>query len=209
MHEAFLREHLKGYGFVCAYRSRKGTQEGLMIAYSLASFEPVRDGYFWISDTPERESKDWGTAFPRIALYVTLQNKQSGRQCTIMDVHLDHVSEEARQEGMRVLLEQKQALGIESMVLLGDMNDHDDTLMYTQAVSGGLVDAKEVASSVYEGSGATYHKYGKKLNAKRIDYFFLTPDLDVLSYAVIDRTVDGVYPSDHFPLVIRLAPTAW
>lgn len=204
MHVKFLKDRLKGYSFVNAYRTQKGAKEGLMIAYRTNAFEVVEEGYFWISETPEKESKDWGTAFPRIAVYATLKSVKSGKVVTVMDVHLDHVSAEARKEGMRVLLEQKAKLNMESLILLGDMNDYDDSLMYAKAIEGGLRDAKLIAENSYVGSGATYQGFGSKLDGRRIDYFFLTPDLEVSSYAVIDETYDGVYPSDHFPLVIKL-----
>ena len=204
MHEKYLKQHLAGYAFVTAYRTQHGNKEGVMIAYATDAFESIAEGYFWISETPEKESKDWGTAFPRVAVYTTLRNKHTGKLSTVMDVHLDHISAEARRQGMRVLLQQKEMLGIQSMILVGDLNDYDTSPMYAQAVAGGLVDALDVAQSIYTGSGATYHNFGRKLDAARIDYFFLTPDLTVKSYAVIDRTFDGVYPSDHFPLVIKL-----
>lgn len=204
IHLKFLKTHLKGYSFVNAYRTKTGTKEGLAIAYRTELFEALNDGYYWISDTPEKESKDWGTAFPRIALYATLKNVKTGKTFTVVDVHLDHVSQEARKEGMRVLVEQKEKLGFSSMILLGDMNDYEDSLMYKQAIDSGLLDAKNVADDVYAGSGCTYQKFGAKLNERRIDYFFLTPDIGVSSYSVADKTYDGVYPSDHFPLVIKL-----
>ena len=204
LHERYLQAHLAGYAFATAYRTDTGNKEGVMIAYATDAFELVDAGYFWISETPERESKDWGTAFPRVALYTTLHHRKTGRVCTVMNVHLDHQSAEARRQGMRVLLEQKAARGIASMILLGDLNDYDDSPMYEQATKGGLVDALTIADSTYTGTGATYQGYGSALGARRIDYFLLTPDLTVTSYAVADDTYEGVYPSDHFPLVIHL-----
>ena len=204
IHEKYLKKHLIGYDFICAYRSASGAKEGVMIAYNTNRFDKIADDCFWISDTPEVESKDWGTAFPRIALYATLKEKASEKVFTVMDTHLDHVSAEARQEGMRVLLEQKEKRGLNSLILLGDMNDVESSLMYEKALDGGLLDAKKTATKVYEGCGATYQGYGKALDSSRIDYFFLTSDISVKEYAVVDVTYDGVYPSDHFPLVIKI-----
>jgi len=40
--------------------------------------------------------------------------------------------------------------------------------------------------------------------AKRIDYLWLTPQVRVLKYGVLTDSWRGRYPSDHFPVVVRL-----
>ena len=39
---------------------------------------------------------------------------------------------------------------------------------------------------------------------RRIDYVFLTPGIRVLKYAVLTDSQRGRYPSDHFPVLVRL-----
>lgn len=201
LHEHYLRKHLIGYTFLVAYRSQSGIQEGMMLAYRTDRFDAIDSGMFWISETPEMESKDWGSAFPRVAVYATLQDKRTAQRFTVLDTHLDHISEEARGEGMRVLCEQKQARGWQNTLLMGDMNDYDTSLQYTYATSHGFADAAEEAQLCYHGKGATYQGYGQRLDAKRIDYIYCTPLWQVADYHVADTTFDGVYASDHFAIV--------
>ena len=40
--------------------------------------------------------------------------------------------------------------------------------------------------------------------SKRIDYLWLTPQVRVLKYGVLTDSWRGRYPSDHFPVVVRL-----
>ena len=49
----------------------------------------------------------------------------------------------------------------------------------------------------------TYHGYGKVDNA-HIDYCFINDKIKPISLKIIDETVDGMYPTDHYGLFIKL-----
>ena len=203
-HEKYLKSHLDGYGFFVAYRS-KVLKEGMLIAYRKDRFTLQDEGYFWLSTTPEKQSKDWNTSSYRIAAYTKLYDTQTGKSFTVLDTHLDNSSDEARAKGMEVIIQQVAARGLGSMILMGDMNDYENSPMFVTATTNGLKDARNSSPQVYDGSGSTWHNYGKQLNNKRIDYFFITNSINVLDYFVYDKTFDGTYPSDHFPIVTKLA----
>ncbi len=203
-HERYLKKHLQGYSFIVAYRTNDILKEGMMIAYRSDRFLSSAEGHFWLSETPEKMSKDWGTGSYRVAAYTTLTDKATDKIFTVMDTHLDNASKEARAKGIEVIMQQKEKLGFGTMILMGDMNDTDDSPMYKTATENNLVDARKVAASIYDGPGSTWHNYGAKLNGKRIDYFFISPSISVKNYVVFDKTFDGVYPSDHFPLYINV-----
>lgn len=207
IHEKYLRKHLEGYEFIIAYRTKLEPKEGMLLAYKKDRFTAEKEGMFWVSETPDRMSKDWGSNSYRVAAYAKLLDKKTNRYISPIDTHLDNVSEEAREKGIKVLIDQVNSLELENAILMGDMNDFDDTLMYKYATSHGYNDALIIADKSYVGSGATYQAYGKKLNGKRIDYFFLDPDFHVKDYHVVDKIYDGVYPSDHFPLTIIINMT--
>ena len=204
IHEKFLKEHLKGYEFIVAYRTGGPNREGAMIAYRKDRFTSEKQGMFWLSETPEVKSKDWGSSIYRVAVYSQLKDSKTGKTVTALDTHLDNASEEARREGIRVIIEQVEARGLQNPILFGDMNDWEESLMYEMAMDSGYLDALKIADTSYVGSGATYQDYGKDLDHKRIDYFFVKDTVHINSYKVIDKTFDGVYPSDHFPIGINL-----
>lgn len=204
IHEKYLRAHLDGYEFIVAYRTKLDPKEGMLLAYRKDRFTAEKEGMFWVSETPEKMSKDWGSASYRVAAYAKLLDKKTNKYVSIIDTHLDNASDKAREEGIRVLIKQVNSLELVNPILLGDMNDFDDSIMYKYATEHGYVDAFKVADTFYIGTGATYQAYGKKLNHKRIDYFFLDPSIHVNDYHVVDKLYDGVYPSDHFPIVINI-----
>jgi endonuclease/exonuclease/phosphatase family metal-dependent hydrolase len=44
-----------------------------------------------------------------------------------------------------------------------------------------------------------------RIEGEKIDYIFAQPGTEVLSASIVRTSRDGRYPSDHFPVVARLA----
>ena len=203
IHEKYYQKHLKGYTFQQGYREGSKDKEGTLILYRNDIFDARNAGLFWLSETPDVQSKDWGSDCFRVANYVTLKNKNNDNIFTIINTHLDHISEEARVKGMGVIISKVEELNLVNPIIMGDMNDTENSSMYQIATNYGLNDAQKVATEKYIGAGATYHAYGKGLNYPRIDFFFVKPLINVNDYHVVDTTFNGVYPSDHFPIVVK------
>ena len=195
--ELFFKAHLLGYTFI-------NSKSGLVTAFRNDRFSLLEYGKFWLSDTPDVESFGWDAACIRTALYSYILDNKTNKTYTITNTHLDHVGEQARINGIKLILEKMESLSSGTMILCGDMNDFVGGEMYEEATKT-LNDAQLVAKDTYLGPGATYHSYGRILKNARIDYFFLTPDIEINSYIVIDRTFDGIYPSDHFPILMKIA----
>ncbi len=203
-HEHYLRSHLIGYSFFVAYRTNDYFKEGLMIAYRSDRFVEVDKGRFWLSETPEKMSKSWDAGCSRIALYLQLNDKATGKIFTIVNTHLDNAGEIARVKGMDVITEQGKKREWDATILMGDMNDIEGSPMYLEALNNGFVDGQKTATEIYTGKGSTWHGYGKYPNLERIDFFFLSPGLNVKKYFVYDKAYNGVYPSDHYPIVMEV-----
>ena len=199
----FFSSHMSGYTFIQGYATEGGG--GVVTAIRSDRFEIVDTGKFWLSETPDVESGSWDTACLRVALYANIIDKKTNSSYIITNTHLDHVSEEARIKGMALILNRMEALDASKMIIFGDINDFVFGEMYESVMDYGLNDAQLVASKTYLGPGATYHSYGRILNNARIDFFFLTPNITVNSYRVIDTTFDGVYYSDHFSILMKIA----
>lgn len=202
--ERYLNKHLSGYTLLHAYNRDGRRKESMTIAYRTDRFEEKAGGFFWLSDTPEKMSKSWKSGSYRIANYVVLTDNRTNKTFAAIDTHLDNVSEEARANGIKVILDQIEKRGLPRPVLMGDMNDFPQTPFYKEVEKSGLLDAREAAKSVYDGPGPTWHNFGKPIDLSRIDYFFVSPDITVSEYAVFDKSYDGVYPSDHYPIVIKI-----
>lgn len=52
----------------------------------------------------------------------------------------------------------------------------------------------------------TYHRFAGRVKAGRspIDYIFASQEFEILSSRISTFSLDGEYPSDHFPLIADL-----
>lgn len=197
-----LQKSLQGYGSFIDYREECDDPEGCPVFYNLSKFEVERKGSFWLSETPDRPSRDWGAACYRICSFAVLVQKSDSKKLAVFNTHLDHVSEEARIKGIRLVLEKLNEFGGMPCVIMGDFNDYESSRTYISA-SELFDDAKYRTSDT--DSGSTYQGWGENADGENIDYFFVSKQgLDILQYRVIRTTYDGVYPSDHFPIKLKL-----
>ena len=201
-HYAYLCDSLKGYDNILTYRDNSALSEGCPIFYSSERFGLKDKGSFWLSETPEKMSKDWGAACYRICSYAILKDKQSGKELVVFNTHLDHVSDEARINGINVVLEKIQQFGNLPSIIMGDFNADESSSTY-KAATENFLDAKYQTDNTMK--GATYQAFGKQLDRENIDYFMISKTgIKVSEYKIIDKTYDGVYPSDHFPIEIKI-----
>ena len=195
----YLTECLAAFDSVIEYRDESIASEGCPVFYSRDLYTLVDKGSFWLSETPEVMSKDWGAACYRICSYVILTDRQSGKDFVVFNTHLDHVSDEARINGIAVVLDKIQDFGGLPSVIMGDLNALEDSETY-RAVTEHFADAYHTAEQVV--GNVTYQNWGTE--GRRIDYFMLSPDsFEVLRCQVVDPVADGTYISDHSPLLVE------
>ncbi len=200
-HYDYLNKYLKGYESIIEYREKGLHPEACPIFWNTEKFEFVRKGGFWLSKTPEKISKDWGAACYRICTYAVLKQKSDGKELAVFNTHLDHVSEKARINGIKLILEKLGEFGSMPCIIMGDFNDYEDSETYKAAVELFL-DAKHETQD--SDDGATYQGFGEHLEGKSIDFFFISKTgIEVLQFKIIRSTYDGVYPSDHFPIRLK------
>ncbi len=203
IHYRYLTNKLIGYDNIIKYRDKSPLAESCPIFYSTSKFECIDSGGFWLSETPEKQSKDWGSACYRICSYVILRQKDSGKQLVVFNTHLDHISDEARINGINVVLEKIKQFGSLPSIIMGDFNAVEDSETYKAATQ--LFDDAKYKSGNPDKS-ATYQHFGKELERENIDYFMISKTgIDVKDYQIIKKTYDGVYPSDHFPIKMEFS----
>ncbi len=175
------------------------------IYYLKDKYKLIDSGTFWLSETPEKRwTKSFDSACFRVASWALLEDKQTGQRYTHINTHLDHVLDSTREAQMKVLIEcvNKVANG-SPIVMTGDFNDYEDSLVYAVACES-FNDTKKVAKTSDE--GRTFTKYGQKAEKDHkgigaIDYIFADKELEIDTYKIIRNTVQGIYPSDHYPIV--------
>ena len=198
----YLCETLKGYGSVIAYRDDSAKAEGCPVFYKEDKYEVIDKNSFWLSETPEKMSKDWGSGCYRICSYVLLKDKGNGKEFLVFNTHLDDASEEARIKGIRVVLDKIAELGNVPAMLMGDFNVYEDSETYHSAMNA-FFDVKYQTENTM--TSCTYHGWGEQFDAPCIDYIMISQEgFEVNCYRVITKTYNGVYTSDHFPVVTEL-----
>ena len=201
----YMVDVLAGYDSVIDYRDNSLASEGCPIFYNTDLYALKDKGSFWLSSTPEVMSKDWGAAHYRICSYVILTEKASGKDFVVFNTHLDHVSDEARINGIAVVLDKIAQFGGLPSVIMGDFNALEGSETYTSAIKH-FQDAQYAAEATMEAH--TYQNWGNPESYKRLDYFMISKTgWLALRYAVVQPIHDGVYASDHCPIVLEMTLT--
>ena len=184
------------------------------IYYRHGELDIVDEGQFWLSETPEEQgSVSWNSNYPRICTWAHFRVKATDQAFIFYNTHLDHISQEARENGIQLIWERISKHYEEKnlpIILTGDFNSKPDNLV-VQFLRG----EKEIASSkailkdaysVLEGElGSTYHhEFSGEKTGEPIDYIFTTPNVEIIKTEVDRRMIDGGYPSDHYPVISTL-----
>ncbi len=183
--------------------SNKGGGEASPVFYKKDKYDLLDSGTFWLSKTPEKASKGWDAMFKRICTYAVLKDKETGFTYAHFNAHFDHLGVIARLESVAVIAEKITEIAPDIPVLFsGDLNHYKHADMYARVLESGLKDTKYLAKTV-SGGNVTYHGYSELVEKDApIDFIFTNSFAsDVESYAIISEKVNGIYASDHHPVV--------
>ncbi|MCC3371459.1 endonuclease/exonuclease/phosphatase family protein [Cohnella sp. REN36] len=208
-----LAAKLPGYAWIGEGRRGGSDDEHCAIFYDHDRLELLEQGQFWLSEQPGLAgSVGWDASLPRICTWAKLRDRASGLAFRCYNTHLDHQGVEARLEGARLLgrrIADDRREDRLPALLTGDFNsfpgDAPIRLLRGERDPGegfGLSDAYAQATAEI---GATYHAFQGGEAGEPIDYVFATEGIDLSDVRVDRRSVDGRYPSDHYPIVVAIA----
>jgi endonuclease/exonuclease/phosphatase family metal-dependent hydrolase len=196
------------YTFISAGRD-DGKREGESspVGFRTDRFEPLANGTFWLSETPEKVgSKGWDAALPRVATWVRLKDKKTGRTFLFVATHFDHKGKEARANAATLLHAKVEALrdGV-PVIIVGDFNAPEGSPPYKNLL-GKEGDANRLTDSFREANPnrgteeGTFNGFKGKRDGDRIDWILHTNDVKTVSCEIVRDNDNGHYPSDHFPV---------
>jgi endonuclease/exonuclease/phosphatase family metal-dependent hydrolase len=175
------------------------------LAFRRDRFRLIEQGGFWLSPTPDRPSRGWDAAFPRIVTWARLHDRRSGRRILALDTHWDHVGVEARLASGQMIRDwiAAQRTACENVVLLGDFNAPPSEASYRALVqSGELLDAKSVSETPPFGPAGTFNGFDIiRADAQAIDHVLISEGVRVLRHGVLTQHDAGRLPSDHYPVL--------
>ena len=222
---AFLRERLTEFEFIGDHRAAdRVSDEASPVFYRKSRFDVEKRGTFWLCETPDVPGVvGWGAACPRVCSYLVLREKTSGMRFCFANTHTDHVSAEAREKGMLLIINRmKEFGGGAPIIFTGDHNCPETdapAIAVAKILRNALYESEtsptgpwrtsngwkhlDVETSVLDAFRLKPDPRNDKRFGQRIDYIYVSPAVRVLDYATVaePRTHRRLYPSDHFPVV--------
>jgi endonuclease/exonuclease/phosphatase family metal-dependent hydrolase len=183
--------------------------EGCPIYWDTAAYNFLQGSAFWLSETPDVPgSKSWSTACTRIATWVFLSDRKTGRHFFVFNTHLDHISALARENGTRVLLKALDSLaGKAEVILTGDLNSLPTDIPWKLITESGIRDVRLIADPAGKTEApCTFIGFPAEFKpGNTIDYIFFRAPRHAVELSCEERVLndnrDGLYPSDHLPVV--------
>ena len=202
------------------YRSESNL-ESTPILWKKERFECNRKGYFWLSDTPEVESRGWDELFNcfRICEYVVLQERMSGICFTHMNTHFGF-GDKGQVASARLIGEKSKLISHYPTFVTGDFNMSAGMPGYME-MTKFFCDVNAVTA---RNSEATFHNYGENdatieeifpaLRSKgqsilHIDLCFSGDGIVPLKQFIVKDKPGGGFPSDHYALLSELEIEKW
>ena len=175
------------------------------IFYDKTRFVVLDKGHFWYSVNPDAPGLGWDAiCCSRICSWAKFKDTTSDNEFYFFNSHFDHQGSVARLESSKLLLKKmKDIAGNSTIICTGDFNATPTSdpikVLYND---GLLIDSRLVTKKPPFGTVGTTN--GFNINAPmidRIDYIFVTKDVTVKEYGVINDMENGRFPSDHFPVI--------
>jgi endonuclease/exonuclease/phosphatase family metal-dependent hydrolase len=203
----FVQTSLPDYRFYGVHREGEGETalEMAPLLFRQSAFHLVRQGVFWLSDTPQAAgSRSWGSMFPRTATWVRLSHRPTGRLVTFVNTHFD--CESAAIDGAARVLRQwlEQVRRETPMIVTGDFNADKNSAAYRHLTGTGMLSDAYRQVHAAGGDEATFHGFGHPEEMAPLDWILVSDHFRVID-AGIDRTRAGrLFPSDHYPVTAVL-----
>ena len=189
----------KEYGMFSRYRGLF-QREATPVLWKQDKFSFIDSGCFWLSDTPWKPSGKWDEKLIlyRICTYVILEERESKKRITFFNTHFGF-GDSCQQKSAALIYEYSKKITEGPLVITGDFNMTPGSKGYIE-MTEHFTDAN---SMTVKTTSPTYHGYGKGKPC-HIDYCFTDKKFLPVDYKIIDETVDGKYPSDHYGIYVKV-----
>ena len=180
------------------------------IFYQADRLTVLRDGHFWLSQTPDRPSMGWDAACVRICTWGLFRDNETKKKFYFFNCHMDHVGVVARRNSAKMIIDSIKAFaGNLPVVLTGDFNvDQHDEIYTIFSESGILKDAYASAEQRMAPTGTWNDFSQERRNDNRIDHVFVSPAFAVEHYGILTNSYwlgnTRRNPSDHYPVFVKL-----
>jgi endonuclease/exonuclease/phosphatase family metal-dependent hydrolase len=172
------------------------------IFYHTGHFDLIGAGGYWLSETPHvAGSRSWQSASIRLANWVRLKDQHTAGQFRVLNTHLDHISERAKWNQMKMILNDSSHYPDDfPQIMTGDLNVDQQHRVIRMIEDGHWWDTyRKVHLS--EDPGNTFHGFlgaSYETEKGKIDWIFAKGGIGVDAATIIRDGDNGRYPSDHY-----------
>ncbi len=181
-------------------------------AYNKKRFKVSNTKIFWLSNTPDKQSKCWD-GYDRVGVYTEVFDEISGKRFGFIATHGPLNDDQFRVNMANLLKERadKYAKDEFPVILVGDLNTKPNEPAYAKLCEYWKDSYKSVPTKFIYGPVGSFngHKVTNNLmeETRRIDYIMARDPKDkveFLTYRNDNSTYDGFYASDHCPVSVQL-----
>lgn len=170
--------------------------------YNKKTLSLLKWGTFWLSETPDKESKGWDAAYLRTATWALMKDKNSGNRFYVVNTHLDNEGKEARKKGLELIISRMSEINDSNLpiVLVGDFNmEVSDPAM--EPAKQNLRNAR--TNAVKTDNHFSYNGWGKASDT--IDFIWYSGFSSCTEFETITKQYgERYFISDHFPIKAHL-----
>ncbi len=182
-----------------------------VIFYKKSRLELLESGVFWFSDSPDVESLGWGANYARNCNYGKFLDKKTGKTFFFFNMHFHHLGENVQFESAKLLVKKiREIVGDSTFFTAGDLNSASTSRAIKYIKSQDFIaDSAEICKTPLYGSDFTATGFTGKRDrgngriSKWIDWVFVSKNVEVEKLAVFSECIDGVWLSDHFPILLK------
>lgn len=197
------RDYGEKYEIFNRYRAESELESSPLL-WRKDRFKAVKTGYFWLSDTPEQESKGWDEVYDcyRMCVWVILEHIASGKRFLFMNTHFGF-GDKGQVASVELIKKYRSSIGDMPSFIVGDFNAAPNSPAYA-ALTEIFTDVNAVTK---QDMCATWHDFGKRKPddiSCHIDYCFIDKNCRAVDYSVITDTFEGKFPSDHYGITATI-----
>ncbi|HBL75909.1 MAG: endonuclease [Bacteroidetes bacterium GWF2_42_66] len=183
----------------------KEAGEHSAIFYKKDRFKLLKEGDFWLSETPGQPSFGWDAkGHRRICSWAKFKDLQSEKEFYLFNAHFDNRGIQARIESGKLMVKKiREIAGEYPVFCVGDFNSTPETeqIKNMQTI---LRDSRQISATPPYGPIGTTNSFNFDAPMdKLIDYIFVSKQIDILKYGVLTDSKEQRYPSDHQPVVVK------
>jgi len=190
------------------FKERNSGDECTPIFWKKDKFEKVKEGYFWLSGTPDVQSNTWGGNCYRIVSWVRLKSKSTGNEFLYYNTHYDF-GHEIQEKSSNLILQKAASEGAftdYAMILTGDFNMRPNSDGYNVFTAEKMIDVNRKLG--YDKTPTT-NGYNEDLDTENghriIDYCFCDKTfVKPVTYKVLNEKINGGYVSDHRGVYVEI-----